>query len=176
MDVQISSANLHDVYGIREVQKETWLATYPNESLGITRELIMQKFALDDTPAGQRQMAERRRRLNDPQQLFLVAKDQDQVVGFCWAGRTDSEHRIHAIYLLPNYQGQGIGKQLMAQAQQWLGSHHDIVVNVAAYNQPAIGFYERCGFVKTGRLVKDGAAQLAPGVVIPEIEMVLHQT
>jgi hypothetical protein len=54
-----------------------------------------------------------------------------------------------------------------------LGSAKDVSVNVAAYNQKAIGFYERMGFVKTNKAnVCDPASRLPSGKIIPEIEMV----
>ena len=38
MSVQIEDATPNDEDGVRQVQQRTWLATYPNAELGITKE------------------------------------------------------------------------------------------------------------------------------------------
>lgn len=173
--VKITVAFPSDVYGIRAVQKATWLATYPNEVLGITREDIVSRFADDETPQGKQRMEERKARLLDPNTHTSVAKDGDTVIGFCMAQREGKSGRLGAIYLLPEYQGLGLGRKLADVALEWLGAR-DIFVNVVSYNQKAILFYERCGFVKTGKVVEDAVASLPSGKVLPEIEMMRSAT
>lgn len=170
--VQVVDAIPDDVYGIRNVQRVTWLATYPNERLGITREDIESRFANDDTDEGKKRMEERKQRFYQPNVHTWVAKDSDNIVGFCVATKEENNGRIRAIYLLPEYQGKGAGRQLMEAGLAWLGSDKDIYVNVASYNDNAIKFYERFGFVRTGRDVSDPVAALPSGKNIPETEMV----
>lgn len=160
-----------DVYGIRSVQKVTWLATYPNEQLGISKEDIALRFAKDDTDEGKQWMEERKKTFSDPNVHTWVAKEDQTVVGFCVASKQEEFNQIEAIYLLPEYQGKGVGKQLMERALIWLGGKKDIVVHVAFYNEQAINFYKNAGFVATDKGIQDDVAILPSGATIPEIEM-----
>jgi ribosomal protein S18 acetylase RimI-like enzyme len=169
----IDDAKADDVFGIRAVQKNTWFITYPSDEFGITLADIESRFREDDTLAGQQAIAAKKERFLDPTQHTWVARHDSQIVGFVWAQRESDINKIQALYVLPDYHGLGLGRQLITLALQWLGSAKDVSVNVAAYNQKAIGFYERMGFVKTNKAnVCDPASRLPSGKIIPEIEMV----
>ena len=74
--------------------------------------------------------------------------------------------------MLPDFQGMGLGRELLQKALNWLGREKVIFVIVASYNTKAIKFYERFGFVKTGKDVhSEGVDPLPSGKIIPEIEM-----
>lgn len=170
MPVAVIDAIPEDVYEIREVQKVTWIDTYPNPELGISREDIIERFK--STPESQAKLEKRKATFYDyPQFHTWVAKDGDKIIGFCIAN--SEEYRIQAIYVLPNYQGQGIGKRLMQESLNWLDSKKDIYVNVASYNKKAIKFYENFfGFVESARPIHSEVCKLPSGAVIPEIELV----
>lgn len=173
MAVKIRSSVPADVYQIRKVQRETWLRTYPNKKEGITLEDIEKKFKNDNTPAGKKKLEKGKQRYKNKNIHIWVAEDQAKIVGYCAAAKEKNNNRIGSIYLLPDYQGQGLGGLLIKQAFDWLGQDKDILLNVARYNQGTIGFYKRFGFTKTGKNVSDSAAQLPSGKSIPEVEMML---
>jgi len=166
--VQIVDAIADDVYTIRDVQKRTWLETYPNEELGITREDIEARFANES----KEKIENRKKIYSDPDVHIWVAKDDGEIIGFCIARKEEKNNRIGAIYLLPSYQGQGVGGRLIEAALNWLGVDKDIYVNVASYNDNATRFYERYGFVKTEKDISNPVADLPSGKSIPETEMV----
>lgn len=173
MEIKIRDSVPDDVYGIREVQRETWLKTYPNSEEGITVEDIEAKFRIDETPEGKKKIEEREKRYKDRNTGIWVAKDEDKIIGFCTAIREGKHNRVGAIYVLPAYQGSGLGRLLIEKAFGWLGNKKDIFVNVARYNKQAIDFYKKFGFVETGkRGTFDDAAKLPSGKFIPEIELV----
>ena len=58
---------------------------------------------------------------------------------------------LSAIYVLPEYQGRGVGRQLMEQGMEWLGSNKDIILDVVSYNDKATAIYEKMGFGEVGR-------------------------
>lgn len=173
MKIIIRESIPDDVYGIREVQRETWLKTYPNSREGITIEDIEAKFEIDKTSEGKRKIKERKKKYGDKNVGIWVVENDGKIVGFCTASRGGEHNRVGAIYVLPDHQGKGLGRLLVEKAFDWLGKEKDILLNVARYNEPAIGFYEEFGFVKTGKNgALDSAAKLPSGKFIPEIEMI----
>jgi ribosomal protein S18 acetylase RimI-like enzyme len=173
MAIKIHKSTSNDVYGIREVQRETWLNTYPNVKEGITIKDVESRFKDDSTPEGRRKIEERKKRYKDKNSQVWVAEENERIIGFCEAIKENENNRIQAIYVLPSYQGKGIGRRLIKKAFAWLGKDKDIYVNVARYNQQAIDFYKKNGFEETGRSgVFDSAAKLPSGKSIPEIELV----
>jgi diamine N-acetyltransferase len=172
MTVQVHDATPNDADGIRQVQQYTWLATYPNAELGITKEDIEAFFhASSSEEAVKRGQVWQQRINSDPLVHLWVAKHAKRIAGFCLAKKEGTQNRIQAIYVLPEYQGTGIGKRLLQTALDWLGSQQEVVLTVASYNQQAINFYSRFGFVPSGRPAHSRVAKLPSGAVIPEIEL-----
>jgi RimJ/RimL family protein N-acetyltransferase len=57
----------------------------------------------------------------------------------------------------PEYQGRGIGRQLIAALMQWAQNNttiEKVFLNVFATNQKAIGLYKKLGFMEEGRFVR----------------------
>lgn len=175
MNVHVVLAQPKDMKSIRSVQKTTWLQTYPNEKEGITRKDIEKRFCSDDTQEGKKQLEERAAWFFKPNAHTWVGKDGDVVVGYCLAVKDVDIHRIQALYVLPEYQGKGIGTACIHNAIQWLGLDKAIVIHVASYNENAIRFYKTIGFIETGKDLKDDYITLSSGAVIHEIELVLPQ-
>ncbi len=173
MKIKIRSSIPDDVYGIREVQRETWLKTYPNREEGITIEDIKAKFKIDETPEGKKKIEERKKKYQDKNTGIWVAEDEKRIVGFCTAIKEEKHNRVGAVYVLPTYQRRGLGRLLIEKALGWLRDRKEILVNVARYNQQALDFYKKFGFIETGRKgAFDEAAKLPSGKLIPEIELV----
>jgi ribosomal protein S18 acetylase RimI-like enzyme len=173
MTIAIQDAIPDDDDGIRYVQHQTWLATYPNEALGITREAINARFVNVSPEIARRRAANKQRINTDPSVHIWVAKnEQNSIVGFCIAIKEALNGHVQAIYVLPAYQGRGAGKRLMQAALNWLGDKKPVTLSVATYNEKAIAFYQTLGFVLNDKPVKHSVAQLPSGVNIPQIEMV----
>ncbi len=173
IEIKIRKSVPSDVYGIREVQKVTWLNTYPNDKAGITLEDIKNKFKDDDTPEGRKKIEEKKEKYKDKNKRTWVAEDNGEIIGFCVAGNEKGKGRILAIYVLPKYQGKRIGSRLMTKAFKWLSKSKVIYINVVEYNLNAINFYKSHGFSETrerGEL--DSAATLPSGKTLPEIELI----
>lgn len=171
--ISILDAVPKDAEAIREVSRLGWLATYPNDEHGITREDIDERFAFKTEKDRQKLIEDRKQKIADPLWRYWVAKDGEEVIGFSIARRGEKSNIVEAIYLLPDYQGKGLGEQLTQTALVWLGKEKDIEVNVAKYNDRAIKFYEKFGFRKTGIEPLSEITKLPSGKRIPQIEMVL---
>ncbi len=165
-----------DAAAIRAVQAETWMATYPNEELGITREGL--RLHLEGASGAK--MAERIARIkkrieseiDDAAEVQdFVAVFNDDIVGYTTPFIEPSgRRRVGALYVLPSAQGLGIGHLLLEKNLAWHGEDQEIYLNVAAYNAQARRFYERHDFVLTGEEGHDAVAKIG-GVVMPELEM-----
>ena len=167
--IEISTATLNDVRAISEVQKASWLATYPNEEYGITKEDILS----EDFFSNER-IEKRTEIIGNPKSntRFFVAKIDGRVVGYCCARRDGGLNIIRSIYILPEFQGVGIGQKFMSAAFDFLDKSLPTRLTVAIYNDKAIKFYEKSGFKKGELLENNPEGHFVSGREIPEMEMV----
>lgn len=170
-EFSIGEAQVEDVEGIRKVQRDTWISTYPNKDAGISEEDIVAKIEELQTGGAER-LKDRLENDRDRSHTW-VARVDDQVVGFVGAQRTEEANKLRAIYVLPGFQGHGIGHQLLQSALDWLGREKPISLSVVAYNQNAINFYRSHGFIEKGPVVSE-LDHLKSGAVLPEVEMILE--
>ncbi|MDO8590186.1 MAG: GNAT family N-acetyltransferase [bacterium] len=171
--IRITQATPEDVLGMQEVFYKTWLATYPNVEYGITVEDIRERWKnrLDDE-----YLAKRREQMANPPigELTLAARDGNLVVGVCRVINLPNKNQLQALYVLPEYQGRGVGTTLWEEGRKFLDATRDIEVWVATYNTKAIAFYQHLGFRETGETDLDEHFKMPiSGNVIPEIGMVL---
>jgi ribosomal protein S18 acetylase RimI-like enzyme len=172
--VEIMPTKPEDSRGVAEVFHKTWLATYPNEQAGISAEDIEDRFKDAFTEEA---LTKRSERIAHPAEgtSFFVAKDGEKVVGVCNMARHPDRNQLQAIYVLPEYQGKGVGTLLWEEARKHFDAGKDIVVQVAEYNKKAIDFYERLGFVATGKHFTDEHFKMKSGAMIPETELIIHK-
>ena len=170
-NIDIREACPDDANSMREVQRHTWIVTYPNETYGITKEDIEARFREDPETARERRERRRQSVCTAPFHSW-VALEETGIIGFCIVKQDDQENFLQALYVLPGFQSQGVGKRLLQTALDWLGSEKEVVLNVASYNEKAIAFYRAFGFVSKGSVVSAEALLLPSGVRLPEIRMV----
>lgn len=88
-------------------------------------------------------------------ELDLAVDDNDRPCGFMFL----TPGRMEALFIDPDMRGTGIGRMLVAAAvQQFPG----LATEVNAQNAQAAGFYQRLGFVETGRSQLDGQGRPYP--------------
>ncbi len=173
--LEVQPATPEDAAGVFEVQRQTWIDTYPNEEAGITEQDVRNRVEGEHGELVADKIAWWRKGIetSGENRAIFVAKDEGKVMGFVAPGIMDGQRRIGAIYVLPEAQGKGLGRKLLDKAIDWHGRDEDIYLHVASYNDNAIGFYEKNGFEKTGKAIEDLDARERGVVEIPEIEMVL---
>ena len=167
-EIEIVLASEKDAEGIRNVQRDTWIATYPNKEYGITKEDIESKGW---GPA----RVERWKAIileDSPHKRLWVAKEGEKVIGFCGATKSQDRNKLTAIYVLPDAQGKSVGTKLMQQALLWLDSEKETCVEVAKYNSNAIEFYKHFGFEGEEDIPSGSMADLPSGKQIPEVQMI----
>ena len=74
---------------------------------------------------------------------------------------------IFALYVLSEYYGTGVGLRLMQAGLKELSTYPEVYLWVLKDNKRAIRFYEKCGFVLTGKSMINAKINAA------EIEMKL---
>jgi len=86
----------------------------------------------------------------DDQDAFTILAD-GEVAG--WLGYYEEEdpdyrHGGLDIFLMPAFQGRGIGRQALLMGARWLiaRGHHRLIIDPAAHNARAIAVYESIGF------------------------------
>lgn len=84
--------------------------------------------------------------------IFITAKQEEQIVGYCGMYCSFEEGEITNVAVLPESQGQGIGKKLIYQLLNYALEKGitRIVLEVRVSNVPAIKLYEGFGFQKAG--------------------------
>jgi ribosomal protein S18 acetylase RimI-like enzyme len=171
-DIRIVQPTIEDALGTIEVQYKSWLATYPNEKLGITIDDIEDRYK--GAFSGEKLKKREKVIANlGPNEKYVIAKDGDRVVGMCYALIRENKNQLEALYLLPEYQRKGIGTQLWDAVLPFFDKTKDIYVEVADYNEKAINFYKKLGFVDTGRRFSDDRFKMKSGAILPEMEMVI---
>ena len=100
----------------------------------------------------------------------VIAVDDGRVVGFvCWGNRGEESPEtgeIIAIYILAEYYGTGLGRQLMEAGLEQLKEYPQVCLWVLKENRRAVRFYEKCGYRP------DGEEKYLQSVDAAEIRMV----
>ncbi len=157
---------MDDVPVLGFIQSQTWLDSYVNEKAGISKTDIEAKIAEWNKDGDDRIWVE----MNKPGAKTWIAKDNDIVVGFIAVLKGSEGSSIEALHILPQYQGQGIGTELLKKALELLGNKK-ISLEVVEYNHKAQELYKKFGFYIVGPAVTDPII-LPSGNRIPKLLMV----
>ena len=172
-NISIARASPEDAFGIVDVFYKTWLDMYPNEEVGITKDDIVDKYKNAFTEEYLDGLKGKLRNVVSGN-IYLVAKENETIVGVCRVKEHEHKNQLQAIYVLPEHQGKKIGWLLWQKAGTFFNPNKDTFVEVATYNEKAVAFYSKLGFVDTGRRFKDEKFIMKSGACIPEMEMKLQ--
>ena len=130
--IAIRPATAHDIAGISHVRfsvRENQSTPEALAALGITPESVAASFANESRG--------------------WVAEEEGRIVAFSIADREKST--IFALFVLPEYEGRGLGTELLARAVNWLWDHEaDVLWLTTGSGARAAHFYERAGWTRTG--------------------------
>lgn len=148
--MRIRSAIQSDAVQIAEVHVNSWRTTYKGivpdsylDNLSVAKRTLLWEKQLDEG--------------NEGSKIFVAENEAGQIVGFVSGGRNrlesmpfDSE--IYAIYLLEEYQRQGIGELLMFSIASFLTDQgYKSTYLWALEDNRYRSFYEKRGGVPAGR-------------------------
>ncbi len=147
--VKIEQETVEDFDGVQNVWHKTWLATYPSSEVGVSIEDI-NKYFLNAFPPERIERLKSEVRKPKEGVFNYVAKINGKVVGHFVFILDEKCDQLESIYILPEYQGRGIGRLFWEKALKLVTKNKPVKVNVMSYNQNAIDFYKKLGFVDTG--------------------------
>lgn len=136
MDLNIRPMEEKDIPDVQYVAKKSWNHTYYD----IIPEEVQNNFL---NSAYSDEMLKKRL-----EQIVFVAEDKGKIVGFINLNETNKPniYDLTAIYLLPAYQGKGIGTKLIKHSIQEVEVFEEIFLEVEKSNINAVNFYKKLGF------------------------------
>jgi ribosomal protein S18 acetylase RimI-like enzyme len=133
-----------DLAAVRHVLVTTWHATY---------DAILGNQQVEAITAAWHSMEALEQQRLAPGSSFLVAEVDGRVVATASArSAADGRIMLSRLYVLPELQRRGIGRQLLAASLAAFPQARTIQLEVEPRNVHAIAFYERAGF----RVVDEG--------------------
>ena len=139
--ILIEKARLDEIPEIKNLLKDTWIDTYDSY---YSSEMIEEITSLWHDPE---RLAEQIK--NNNCYFAVVKNDIGKIVGIVTARRIENKIlQIDRLYIHPDFQGQGIGKQLLDNSSREFETIKTVIIDVEAMNKKAIEFYERQDFEK----------------------------
>jgi len=148
----VRSASARDIDAIRTVLADTWRATYaPFYGAAKVEEIIVEWHSEAAIKAN----------LDKPDGEYLVADDGKLIGGIAYASYAPGTKvvSLHQLYVRPECQGLGIGRDLFAEIETCFPDAKSLSVEVDPGNEPAIGFYKAHELVETGHTDNCGKGQ-----------------
>lgn len=159
---KISPKNIDEA---NEMRLQSWLDTYVNEELGVTREWIEARNKDQMSDEVRRKRLER---MSRPDKQAWVATDAAGKVIGVTSPYTDEDgvQHVGSLYVDKEWHGKGVAGKLMQKVIEFLDSAKPIELGVVTYNERAKAFYRKWGFVEI-----PGSESLFDDK-IPEVKMV----
>ncbi len=146
----ITRAQPHDIPSLQEAANVSWRATY---------QAIFEPELIERFLAHAYSTASLERAFQDTRTHFLVAKSgaeiEAEVAAFCQVGPPSHPEgappacgELYRLYVRPNHQRRGLGRQLLGIAEDWLGAqgYARYGCYVHAHNERGKAFYWQMGF------------------------------
>ena len=133
-----------DLAAVRKVLVATWHATY---------DTILGREQVEAIMAAWHSMEGLERQRLVPDSAFLLAEVSGRIVAIAFARPAADDHIVLSqLYVLPEAQGRGIGRQLLEASLAAFPHATTVRLEVEPRNVRAVKFYERVGF----RVVDEG--------------------
>ncbi len=147
----IRKSNQSDVQAVTSLLLVSWLDTYVNEELGITRQFIFDSQIHYLTYDFYSNDCKFEYFNNTKDNLHMVAVDSNEiVVGFLHCRREEGKQHFSGLYLMPEFKGSGLAQEFAERFSAWEDENMDSEVGVVEYNDRAIRFYKKLGFEPNG--------------------------
>ena len=141
MTVRIRPSMSGDLAAYTVMMQATYESAYVDESIGLTKACFSPEvFASDDT----RDYLQSKLVNNDTQKSWM-AVDEGAIIGAVTIEAHGSECKLSGFYVLPDYQGRGVGTMLWQKAVEFADGRA-ITLDIYTHNKKTIQLYEHWGF------------------------------
>ena len=93
----------------------------------------------------------------NPQSHFLIAEGDSEILScICLEEKTEKEVHLGLFAVDPRLQGKGVGAKILKQAESYASNKLNakkLVMAVVSQRAELISYYERRGYVRTGKVV-----------------------
>jgi GNAT superfamily N-acetyltransferase len=138
-----------DIESATEMRLQSWLDTYVNDDLDVTREWIEERN--EAQLSGQKAESRRQRFLAGKEagtfMAWVVHDDDGEVIGSTtpFIDEAGVQH-VGSLYVDKRWHGTGVASQLMQKVIDWFDASKSIELGVVTYNERAKAFYRKWGF------------------------------
>jgi ribosomal protein S18 acetylase RimI-like enzyme len=142
MGIIIRSWEKNDLPSVHRITWQSWISTY---SSFIPENDLRSYFNIRYTEASLLNM------FNDPSMHGFVAETDDHITGYARLFFNRDENRLYvsSLYLLPEFEGKGIGIRLLESAERYAAEKgfDELWIGVMVKNKQALIFYRKVGFL-----------------------------
>ncbi|RXI96642.1 GNAT family N-acetyltransferase [Anaerobacillus alkaliphilus] len=142
--MNVRKATVNDAKGIAKVHVDSWRTTYqsiiPEEFLNNLSYERREKLWVDNIQS---------------MNVYIAESDKGEIIGFSSGGKERSgsypgyDGELYAIYILQEYQGQGVGKKLVEPVvEELLSNGVSSMLVLVLEDNPSCRFYEALGAKK----------------------------
>lgn len=160
--ISITIATANDFNTIEKIARQTWPEAYGTFLSAAQLNYMLDAFYSEETLL---------KNLTEKNHHFLLYKEDGETLGFASYEhyyKDERVTRIHKLYLLPDTQGKGIGKQLIDEVVKLARENQmeRLTLNVNRYNK-AQYFYLKYGF----EIVKEEDIEIGNGYLMEDYVM-----
>ncbi len=163
----IEPPTLGDEVFVGPMHVQAWKETYITAESGLTEELVEELIGHVAIDTDFRKNTFKEALAHPDKVLYRVIKNSaGKIVGFFHCSKHETYNELDGVYLLDEVKDRGIGGKLMEEFLAWADKDKPCHLHAFAFNDNALDFYAKYGFVKTSKppeLYKDR---------LPMIEMV----
>lgn len=168
----IEPMQLDDIEAATAMRLNSWLDTYVNQDLGVTRQWIesrnRQKMAKSEVVLRRQSFISKS--ADDTAKSWIARDEKNLIIGEVrpYVDENGIQY-IGSLYVDKKWHGKGVAGQLMQKAIDWLDASKPIELGVISYNDRAKAFYKKWGFkeVPNSETMFDDK--------IPEIKMIRNE-
>ncbi len=144
--ISYHKAKVDEAPEIKKLLYKTWVTTYSD---------IYSLEAIKTVTSNWHSIKLLTKQILNPNISFMVAKDNEKIIGMCNAlfKPIDNSINIQRLHIEPSYQRQGVGSTLIKKIIETFPKVCKVNLEVEKQNHQALSFYQKHGFKKVGKKV-----------------------